>query len=400
MNSSTFVALLLFLCNLYCSSFGKTNKQTNKQTAPTRRPPLSPPSPLEPNQPSPLSPLPGDASPATTSISTTTPTNASVTSATSSSTTSPPTPGAYAMRGPAPDYVLEGEEEEEEEEEQTIFDPYDMEALPSTAYPAPALQVQEPPPPEPLLVLDANVTVVYDYEDGEATTALQQENKDEEDGNEKAGLKDACCARKLTVVSSILLVVAAVAVILGIVLSSSSSSSSGGSGSGDDIPTPSPTLPPEEVQCIGTTLALKNKVLNKKANVPMDIQLCKRTPLIVKLILEPDKPEIGTHPPVLAASNTHVRCGEDGSLLDECIIRGDEFEGTTLLLSPERFNNQLAVTNVTFEGLAFEHGLDSMMELMNGGEVTFRNCLFRVRYCAVIVGHWKIFFLLTARSFT
>lgn len=335
----------------------------------------------------------GDVVSTTTPTITTTPTNAAVTSASSiASATSPPTPGAYAMRGPAPDYVLEGEEEEE----QTIFDPYDMEALPSTAYPAPVLpQVQEAPP-EPL-VLDANVTVVYDYEDEEATTGLQQENENEEDGNGKADQKDACCGRKLTIFSSILLVVAAVAVILGIVLSSSSG---GGSGSSDEIPTPPPTVPPE-VQCVGTTLALKNKMLNKKANVPIDIQLCERTPLIVKLILEPDKPEIGTHPPVLVASNTHVRCGEDGSLTNECIIRGDEFEGTTLLVSPERFNNQLAVTNVTFEGLVFEHGLDSMMELMNGGEVTFRNCLFRVRYCAAIVGHGeRFFFLLTARFFT
>lgn len=43
------------------------------------------------------------------------------------------------------------------------------------------------------------------------------------------------------------------------------------------------------------------------------------------------------------------------------------------------FVKEEAVQNVTFEGITFESGVETFLELYNGGDITFRNCLFRVR---------------------
>lgn len=95
------------------------------------------------------------------------------------------------------------------------------------------------------------------------------------------------------------------------------------------------------------------------------------------------RPFASQFPPLLVQSNMRFKCGPDGALGNECIVSGAAKGGNTLVLSNDPFaKNERVAKNVTFEGITFQSGLDSFLDLQNGGDITFRNCLFRVsRWC-------------------
>lgn len=108
-------------------------------------------------------------------------------------------------------------------------------------------------------------------------------------------------------------------------------------------------------------------------SVQWEVELCPRTDLRV-MDVERDEPYAGNMPPLMAQSNMRVRCGEDGSLTNRCVV----YEGASLLLNTFSMSQEYEAKNVVFEGITFERGVESFLELTNGGDITFRNCLFRV----------------------
>lgn len=86
-------------------------------------------------------------------------------------------------------------------------------------------------------------------------------------------------------------------------------------------------------------------------------------------------PKDTTVPPFLAQSNMLVKCGENGDVTDECVVIG----GDTFVLNSFQFLREKVARNVVFEGITFQSGIDTFMELYNAGDITFRNCIFRVR---------------------
>ena len=78
-----------------------------------------------------------------------------------------------------------------------------------------------------------------------------------------------------------------------------------------------------------------------------------------------------------------VKCGREGSFADKCVVSNSMTanayaagkKGTLVFSSPNVAS--LGAFNVTFEGITFEHGWPSLMEMRNAGDVTFRNCIFR-----------------------
>ena len=126
--------------------------------------------------------------------------------------------------------------------------------------------------------------------------------------------------------------------------------------------------------CYDNTLAIANKQRARKdLSTPFVVEICRNSNLRV-LDSTRDAPYAGTNPPLIAQPNLHVKCGEEGNVKDECII----YDGDTMLLNVWEMDLVLQSKNVVFEGLTFERARGSFMELLNGGDITFRNCLFRV----------------------
>lgn len=89
-------------------------------------------------------------------------------------------------------------------------------------------------------------------------------------------------------------------------------------------------------------------------------------------------PSQATRPPFLPQSNMRIKCGKDGALTNQCIVTGGNRNGDTLVYNSANFTGEKAATNVIFEGITFQSGSVSFLELYNGGGITFRNCIFRV----------------------
>lgn len=83
---------------------------------------------------------------------------------------------------------------------------------------------------------------------------------------------------------------------------------------------------------------------------------------------------VGLFPPLPAMSNMRIKCGSDGQLTNRCIVAS----GGTLVLSRYGVAEETAARNMTFEGITFQRGQDAFAVLQNGGDITFKNCLFRV----------------------
>ena len=268
-----------------------------------------------------------------------------------------PVPGAYAMNLPAPIYIMAGEEEEE---------PIPRELL------QPSPQTQSPRPEEASstvlmgdVVLDAKV---------EAVKQIDKADDKQED-------ESSYCARNrlcITVIALTAIIAVVVAVVAAVMVAG---------GSDDDVgpfPTPAPTWAPtmEEnaentwEECYRTTRSLMNALARRIDYTDfIDVKLCPRVKFRVDVVDE-EKSFFGAYPAISAQPNMRIKCGEEGRLDDRCVL----YDGDTLFVNALGFQRQANVYNLTLEGLTFETGRDSLVLLRNGGDITFRNCLFRVRW--------------------
>lgn len=256
-------------------------------------------------------------------------------------------PGAYAMDLPAPVYAMGDEsssDEEEEEDNEQVNRDVEMDATVQMAVAAVAPTV-----------LDAQVAVVPEKK------------------KEKAG---PCAGKRLWfLIAAVLMVLVVIVVVVAVVVS-------GGDDDEDDDPSvdgpsPSPTASPGSSQpegCFATPRAIMSR-LEGRNNFEefLELEICAGSSLAVGLVDRFD-PAAGTAPPIAVQSNMRLKCGENGRLEDHCTIRA----GDTLLLNSFFMSQELAAANVIIEGITFESGSESLLELTNGGDITFRDCLFRV----------------------
>jgi hypothetical protein len=98
-----------------------------------------------------------------------------------------------------------------------------------------------------------------------------------------------------------------------------------------------------------------------------------------------------------ARRNTRFQCGEDGKVENNCVITG----GETQVVYVELINDEDG-DNVEFAGITFEDAKLVTLFLGNEGDISFIDCLFKVRnICALASFADSTRFLsLTASSFT
>jgi hypothetical protein len=75
-----------------------------------------------------------------------------------------------------------------------------------------------------------------------------------------------------------------------------------------------------------------------------------------------------------ARKNTRFQCGEDGKLENNCLVRG----GETHVVYVDLINDEDG-DNVEFAGITFEDAKLVTLFLGNAGDITFIDCLFKVR---------------------
>ena len=112
----------------------------------------------------------------------------------------------------------------------------------------------------------------------------------------------------------------------------------------------------------------------------LDLKLCENTTCTVLSSKSTSLGLVGTMPPLLTPSNTRIKCGEDGSAANGCVVDGRYYLALNILPKWEvLFFTQEIPRNVTFEGITFLFS-DPWTSIMmaNGGEITFRNCIFQV----------------------
>jgi hypothetical protein len=89
-----------------------------------------------------------------------------------------------------------------------------------------------------------------------------------------------------------------------------------------------------------------------------------------------------------ARKNTRFQCGEDGKLENNCLITG----GETHVVYVDLINDEDG-DNVEFAGITFENAKLVTLFLGNAGDISFIDCLFKVRkyFCTCVVCRFNPF---------
>lgn len=180
----------------------------------------------------------------------------------------------------------------------------------------------------------------------------------------------ACFSKRcfvILMIFSAVAVAALVAVLVPLVLLD------GGGGSSPSLTEPIGGENPQEEDCFQTTREVADAQRTRSDLSFVEYTLCSGTTYQVDDTVNRNQPFEGANPPLLAQSNMHVKCGADGSLSNACVVS----EGEILVMNSYSTAAEYGAFNVTFEGVTFENGWPTLMQMTNGGDIVFRNCLFR-----------------------
>jgi hypothetical protein len=83
-------------------------------------------------------------------------------------------------------------------------------------------------------------------------------------------------------------------------------------------------------------------------------------------------------------SKTHLKCGEDGSSKNNCIIRGGDFQ---LLMGPQIFE-ETVTTEVKLSGITWEASANTGILIASQGDVTFVDNIIRVCSCSFFIAQY------------
>ena len=278
--------------------------------------------------------------------------------------TLPPKPGAFQISGPAPVYIPADEE--------------------SFLWEDPPPRHVEAPTSAGHTGIDASTETLFENEhrgmvvDAQVAEVVEKVPDEEEIASNWKGMR--CRVIAAVVVVLIIAVVVAVVVAAG-----------GGSDNKKALtpqpttlaPTASPILTPPSAkpvglfdECFSTTRSLSTALLSRRSPYEfVDIELC-RGQFYVDLGIEFNAPWVGLRPAIIAQSNMRVRCGDNGLLENQCVVGGTG-EALVLNIWSSVFRED-EHKNVTFEGITFQRGSNALIRMSNGGDITFKNCLFRV----------------------
>ena len=153
-------------------------------------------------------------------------------------------------------------------------------------------------------------------------------------------------------------------------------------GTGESVatfaPTDSPASDPWE-ECYGNTGDLRtlNAQLSRRTSFDefVDISLCEGS----KVWVDYADGSIPWH--MNLQSNMRIRCGSTGTLSGKCVVMGHTYTKTPLVVNE---SGKEPTQNVTVEGIVFDDA-SIILHLYNGGDITFRNCVFKVCHVTLLL---------------
>jgi hypothetical protein len=299
------------------------------------------------------------------------------------------TPGAYALEGPAPIYAMG-------DEPVSGMDGDMLQAIEESN----ALVAQHATPMAAVAVAadsdddEETAEFIFEAEVVQTIEAVIEEEEKDEFVRSRGCLYLGICA--------VAVIAIAIAVPLAVV-------QPGGGGTvvvvpdrATQTPTSAPTLstlqptrsPVRDMdRCFPTTRSIATELSRQDLTEPNLYILCPNTTFVVGNLFRP-RPNVGEFPPLFAASNTRYQCGDDGAVENACVLR----IGDVLFYGAEQFpEGQIGAYNVTLEGLTFERPAagGGLMELLDGGTITFKNCIFQVSCDAMACGKRTLKVVLT-----
>ena len=151
--------------------------------------------------------------------------------------------------------------------------------------------------------------------------------------------------------------------------------------------TPAPVAPEPtpSIECFSDTTALLQEVTQADTSEVTTYTLCPNTVFDIGRLDGLDGTVVGGMAPLVARSNTHYVCGENGSVADNCVFRG----GQVQVFSSFSFFSE-STTDCLIKGMTFEDANGAGASLGNVGDITFEDCIFRVSdsftvtFCAVV----------------
>ena len=184
-------------------------------------------------------------------------------------------------------------------------------------------------------------------------------------------------------VGAVLVVVAAVVVV--VVLVAGGGSDDLGSvttdpaiGNSTTAPTraPAPSPPSPWDTCFDSVQRLVNTMRSRKDYATfVDVEICPNSLNRIDSEKPDHKPYAGTNPGLNAQSNMRIKCGPNGDPKNNCILQGEA--GYFVLTNSYWSFMEPEVKNFTVEGLTMRDP-STILRMLNGGDVTFRNCVFQV----------------------
>jgi len=133
--------------------------------------------------------------------------------------------------------------------------------------------------------------------------------------------------------------------------------------------------PPEKLPCYNNITVLVEHLDLKKPFTPETYILCPNTIFPIGSETNPgERCCLDNQSPILSRANTEIKCGDDGDPKNKCVVTGGIFQ---VIFS---YTNWAELDeNFVLEGVTFQEADFASVILSNGGDITFRNCVFRVR---------------------
>jgi hypothetical protein len=141
------------------------------------------------------------------------------------------------------------------------------------------------------------------------------------------------------------------------------------------FPTQSPIVVPDRQPCYTNLTALRLIIMAKDPFTKEVFKLCPNTIFDMGFLNASNVCCINGPNPLWPRKYTTVQCGDDGSSKNNCTLRGGSSQAISF---PYHYNSEIKTESI-MKGLTFENGKDLAILLLGTGDVTFDDCIIKVR---------------------
>jgi hypothetical protein len=140
-------------------------------------------------------------------------------------------------------------------------------------------------------------------------------------------------------------------------------------------PTQSPIVVPDRQPCYTNLTDLRLIIMAKDPFTKEVFKLCPNTVFEMGFLNASNICCINGPNPLWPRKYTTVQCGDDGSSKNNCTLRGGSSQAISF---PYHYNFEIKTESI-MKGLTFENAKDISILMLGVGDVTFDDCIIKVR---------------------